>query len=72
MCPDEQKNAIFKDLNPHKHTQIMKTIFFFASMGQVTDRIRGKKKMLLKRKTDKNRKEFKEKIGIEAGCPAKT
>ena len=41
MCPDEQKNAIFKDLNPHKHTQIMKTIFF-ASMGQVTDRIRGK------------------------------
>ena len=41
MCPDEQKNAIFKDLNPHKHTQIMKTIVILASMGQVNNKTRG-------------------------------
>ena len=35
MCPDEQKNAIFKDLNPHKHTQIMKTIFFLLQWGKL-------------------------------------
>ncbi len=35
MCPDEQKHAIFKDLNPRKHTQIMKTIFLLQ-WGKLT------------------------------------
>ena len=41
MCQDEQKRAVFKDLNPHKHTQIMKTIVLLASMGQVNNKTRG-------------------------------
>ena len=28
MCPDEQKHAIFKDINLLIHTKIVKTIVF--------------------------------------------
>ena len=39
MCPDEQKHAIFKDINLLIHTKIVKTIVFCSV--RVTNRNRG-------------------------------
>ena len=36
MCPDEQKRAVFKDINLLKHTKNHKNCFFLLHCGELT------------------------------------